>query len=121
MSEPHAYEALQWTLQDRMLKALHFAGKSNQDIAHDLGVHRNTIANYLGGRTPIDRRTIMAWALATGVPVDWLESGKEPSGGGDGPEGQAAGSSTALRELTDAKRQRTTRHTRQYTTAALAA
>lgn len=79
MSEMHArYEALDWTLADRLAKALQYAGKSHQDMADDLGVHRNTISNYTSGRRPVDRRTKLAWSVATGVPFQWLDTGRLP-------------------------------------------
>lgn len=85
MSEMHArYEALEWTLGDRLEKALNYAGKSHQDMADDLGVHRNTIGNYTSGRRPVDRRTKLAWAVATGVPFKWLDTGRFPGEEDDG-------------------------------------
>lgn len=92
MSEMQArYEALDWTLGDRLEKALRFAGKSHQDMADDLGVHRNTISNYTSGRRPVDRRTKLAWAVATGVPFQWLDTGRLPADADDdGPNGGLA-------------------------------
>ena len=74
----------EWDQRDRMAKALRVARKSGAQLAIELGVHRNTINNYLNGRTRPDRRTIIAWAMACGVSVEWLETGQEA--GPDAPE-----------------------------------
>jgi len=111
MSEMYsAYGAPKWDLSDRLNKALRHSGKSTQQIADELGVHRNTISNYTSGRKQPDRRTILAWAVATGVSVEWLETGEVTSGGGpDGggvetPAGHTP--SAALASLTAVKRSR---------------
>lgn len=70
---------LDWDLQDRLHKAMRYAGLSTSELAEKIGVHRNTIANNLSGRTPVARRTLIAWALACGVPVGWLETGEVPT------------------------------------------
>lgn len=62
---------LHWDLVDRLHKALRVSGVSNADMAAALGVHRNTVSNYLRG-SRIDRRTLVVWALTCGVPFDWL-------------------------------------------------
>jgi len=131
MSEMHsAYGALQWDLSDRLTKAIRYSGKSTQQMADELGVHRNTITNYTSGRKSPDRRTILAWAVATGVPVEWLETGKgagdpgDPDGGGAVPADGAApaegGHRAALASLTAMKRSRVrgAHDTRRYPAAA---
>ena len=82
MTQMPAHGALEWDVCDRLGKSLRVSGKSNAQLADDLGIHRNTVGNYLSGRTPIDRRTLIAWAVVTGVPFKWLETGVAP-----GPEG----------------------------------
>lgn len=69
----------EWDQRDRLLKSMRVAHKSGAQLAVDLGVHRNTINNYLNGRTRPDRRTLIAWAMACGVSVEWLETGLDPS------------------------------------------
>src|SRR4051812_4294343 len=66
---------LEFDLLDRLQKSLRVSGKSRDQLAADLGVHRNTIGNYLNGKTPLDRRTLVAWSFSTGVPLEWLETG----------------------------------------------
>lgn len=50
-----------------------------QEFADLLGMTRGTVRNYESGvttrRKPIYMR---AWALATGVPIEWLETGQDP-------------------------------------------
>lgn len=65
----------QWTVGDRMAKALDVAGISRQEMADYLGVDRNTVGNYLHGRTKPNRRTLLLWASATGVDLVWITSG----------------------------------------------
>lgn len=73
MSQMHSGgDRLQFDLTDRLHKALRIGGHSATSLAVALEVHRNTVNNYLSGRTAIDRRTIIAWAFACGVPVQTL-------------------------------------------------
>ena len=76
---------LEFDLLDRLHKSLRISGKGSSALADELGVHRNTIANYMSGRTPIDRRTLIAWAMSTGVPLEWLEHGVTSTN--DDPDG----------------------------------
>ena len=84
MSQMHSVDELQFDIYDRLRKSMRVADKSSSDIARDLGVHRNTIANVLAGRVPLERRTLLAWAMATSVSVEWLETGHAPSDPDDG-------------------------------------
>lgn len=111
-----------WTLGDRLGKALHHAGVSVAEMAEYLGVSRNTVGNYVNDRTHIPRPTLMVWSLRTGVPIEWLEHGRD--GGTDPGPGTPATTRKAdsLAELTRSKRMRA-RHagigdTREYLTAA---
>lgn len=70
---------------DRLAKALQHAHVSVQEMADEIGVSRNTIGNYINRRTPIPRAAVTVWALRTGVPREWLESGQGPADGHDGP------------------------------------
>lgn len=76
MAEPQpAGCAPAFELRHRMALALEVAGITRDDIATELDVHRNTISNYLSGRTAPTRAVLIAWHLRTGVPLAWLESG----------------------------------------------
>lgn len=99
MSTEHSVPGgLDWDLQDRLHKSLRMRGMKTSGMAAVLGVHRNTITNYLTGRTPVDRRTLISWAFATGVPVEWLETGRTPS---EGPNGDGNPLPTTRHARTD--------------------
>lgn len=56
-----------------------------QDMADHLGVSRQTLTRWMHDNgTPPRRAYIAQWALATGVPVEWLEHGIAPTTGDDG-------------------------------------
>ncbi len=55
-----------------------------EDMADHLGIARNTIGNYLSGRTTPKRSILIAWALRTGVPLGYLERGEIPAEPDDG-------------------------------------
>lgn len=101
----------EWTMGDRLGKALGHAGIGVGEMADYLGVSRNTVGNYINDRRSIPRPTLMLWAMRTGVPLEWLESGE--MGGSTPPPNPGPGKQTeAMKRLTDAKkagtRQRTT-------------
>lgn len=63
-----------WRLQDRLARALDEADVSVTDMAAELGVHRNTVSNYLHGRRP-SKAVLRVWSLRCGVPYEWIERG----------------------------------------------
>lgn len=81
---PNPGEVPTFDKADRLAKALQHTNVSVQAMADYLGVSRNTVGNYLARRTPIPRASVIAWALKTGVPFKWLETGIADS---DDPEG----------------------------------
>lgn len=71
---------------DRLAKAMRVRGLTNDDMAEALGVSSNTIGNYTSGRTTrISKLAMKEWAVRTGVPLQWLETGVFPD---DRPEAQ---------------------------------
>lgn len=116
---PRGAAALEFDLLDRLRKSMRVSGKDAGDLASDLGVHRNTIGNYLNGKTPLDRRTLVAWAVCTGVPVEWLEHGTnaapDPDPGEPVTDTTPAGKGEELARLTAKKRDRAV--TRRYLAA----
>ncbi|WP_247639178.1 helix-turn-helix domain-containing protein, partial [Microbacterium sufflavum] len=68
----------QFGLQHRMALAREVAGIGQAKMAQDLGVSRQTVSNYERGFTAPRRAVLLAWAMATGVDVEWLESGDAP-------------------------------------------
>lgn len=65
-----------WTLGDRLRKARRVADLDAQSLAATLGVSRNTISNYENDHVVPDRRTLIAWAFATGISLGWIEHGE---------------------------------------------
>lgn len=65
-----------WERPDRMRRALRYAGIGVGDMAEYLGLSRNAVGNYLGGRSRPDMRTLRLWALRTGVDLHWLLTGE---------------------------------------------
>jgi transcriptional regulator with XRE-family HTH domain len=74
---PPTNEPPEWTIGDRCRKARRAAGIEARELAVTLGVSPNTISNYENDRFDPKkaRRTLISWALATGVPLAWLETG----------------------------------------------
>ena len=65
-------------LHHRLTRSAEWAGVDPSELAELLGVHENTIHNYLAGRTrPRGRSALRDWALRTGVPLAWLEHGDD--------------------------------------------
>lgn len=83
----------QWTLGDRLRKARQLTGLGTREFADKIGVSHGTITNAEGGRHGVRKITLNAWSLATGVPVEWLETGHVnnppgPGGGGNSVTGE---------------------------------
>lgn len=85
-TNPHEAETLDFDLADRLVKSLRVSGVGVGDIAVELGVTRQTVANWTSGRTAPKRVYRKQWALFTGVPYEWLETGqkKDPQPKGPG-------------------------------------
>ena len=95
---PNTSPVPEWRVGDRLRRSLDHAGLGVQEMAEYFDVSRNTIGNYLAERTKVDRRTLMLWALRTGVPVEWLETGIAPTGD-DGGDGVGADDETRTRNI----------------------
>jgi len=72
----------EFTLGDRLAKARSIVDLTAAQMAHRLGVSRNTITNYEKGHTSPNRAVLLAYESITGVPVWWLEgdddTGRDP-------------------------------------------
>lgn len=69
-------------LPDRARKAREFAGLDQGQLAERIGVARSTIARMEQGKTTRAKRPLLvAWALATGVSLQWIETGVGPESG----------------------------------------
>lgn len=71
----------------RLSLALEVSGVAIQAMADELGVHRNTVSNYLAGRTMPPRSAVKVWALRCGVPYGWLADGLDNAPNGPGTPG----------------------------------
>lgn len=69
----------EWTLGDRLRKARELTGLGVRAFAEQIGVSHGTITNAEGGRHGVRRITLLAYSMRTGVPVEWLETGKAPA------------------------------------------
>lgn len=79
MSEPAAYKfVFEFDLADRLRKSLRARGIGVQQIADDVGVSRNTVGNWLSGRSQPAREQLVVWAAYTGAPLSWLLTGEQP-------------------------------------------
>lgn len=70
-----------------MRRALRVAEISSNEMADYLGVSRTSVSAWINGRNEPRRTALIAWALRTGVPLEWLETGKAPTSP-SGPEGE---------------------------------
>lgn len=68
----------QWSLGDRLRKAREVAGMSQQDWADEVGISRGSVANYEAGKQKPRRPVLLAWAMRSGVQLDWLAGGENP-------------------------------------------
>lgn len=74
-------------VKHRLRIAREFAGLEQDQLAEAIGVSRNTISNAEKGRVRARDITINAWALACGVPRDWIKNGTQPEDRPDGGSG----------------------------------
>lgn len=68
---------------DRLRKAREITGQTQGAFARTLGVARNTVSRAELGQTHPHRLVLREWARATGVSLEWLETGEVP----EDPEG----------------------------------
>lgn len=76
----------EWTVTDRLRKSREHAGLDQQQLADKIGMARTTVSNYENGITPPKRPILLSWAMATGVPLKWLQTGQRGPDGGPGTE-----------------------------------
>ncbi len=79
-----------WTIADRLRKARESAGYEQREFAERTSMARGTISAAENGHRVPSRANMRLWALATGVPFEWLETGRVPHDDGTplvGPAG----------------------------------
>ena len=80
-AQSEMWDLLTFDKADRMRRALRVSDVGVQEMADYLGVARNTVSTWINGRIVPNRQTMRLWALRTGVPLEWLETGDLPGGG----------------------------------------
>lgn len=77
----HAQERIpEWTRGDRFRKARSLTGLTVQEFAGRIGISPKSVNNYEGDKVEPRAIVLNAWALATGVDRQWLETGETPAG-----------------------------------------
>lgn len=74
-----------FTVGDRLRKAREHTGLSHSEFADEIGVSRNTVTNYERGHVSPRAIVLKMWAMRTGVPLVWLETGEAPRPSDEGP------------------------------------
>lgn len=69
----------QWTLGDRLRKARQETGLTVREFADEIGVSAKTITDAEGDRRTSRKILLNAYAMRTGVPREWLETGQVTS------------------------------------------
>jgi transcriptional regulator with XRE-family HTH domain len=65
-----------WTMADRLRKAREHSGLTGAEFATETGISRRSITNYERGHSTPGKPMLLAWALAAGVDLAWLERGE---------------------------------------------
>lgn len=85
-------ERLSFDMADRLRRALRVSDTSVNDMADYLQVSRNTVTAWINGRNIPRRRDLAAFAMRTGFPITWLETGDaSPDGPGGNEERPRSG------------------------------
>lgn len=75
-------------LTDRLRISRELAGFGQREFAEATGIGRSSVQNYESGATKPRRPQLIAWAMATGFSMDWLQTGEDPHQDGDPDGGQ---------------------------------
>jgi transcriptional regulator with XRE-family HTH domain len=69
---------LPFVVGDRLRKAREHSGLDQQTFAAELGVSRDLIRKAERSANPPKQHILMAWAMRTGVSVEWLKGSAPP-------------------------------------------
>lgn len=69
---------------------------SQAELADAIGISPRTLGKYEADKVEPKRPVVLSWALATGVPVEWLLYGVIPTNGPEGPEGHESSGNDVL-------------------------
>ncbi|WP_342216949.1 helix-turn-helix transcriptional regulator [Nocardia neocaledoniensis] len=73
-------------IHQRLMIARQHVDLNQQELARLLGVTTSTVQRAESGATQPRRTTLMAWSMATGVNLEWLETGQAPHPADEGPD-----------------------------------
>lgn len=85
-------------LADRYQRARMLSGKTQRQLADDIGYTERTIGSYERGEPDQPLRVVQQWAKATGVRAEWLMTGE----GDPFREGRPVAVEAALADVTEA-------------------
>lgn len=80
MSTQVAGRVPEWTLGDRLRKARQVTGMTTRQFATEIGVAQGTVTGAENDTRQPRRITLLAYAMRTGVPIEWIETGETPTG-----------------------------------------
>ena len=90
--EPVDAETLSFDMADRLRKAREVNGYDQGELALLIDVSRATVVNYEHRNVKANRNTIKLWAVACGVPAEWIFTGVWPEDEPDqGLQGEVKG------------------------------
>ena len=87
-ASPYEGTVPEFTQGDRLRKAREMTGMKQREFASHIGVSHQTVTNAEKDHREVRKITMNAWSLATGVSVEWLQTGKAPEST-NGPGGGA--------------------------------
>ncbi|WP_080738408.1 helix-turn-helix domain-containing protein [Rhodococcoides fascians] len=68
-----------WTRGDCLRRAREWAGMSQEEVGAALDISRRSISSYESNVRQPKRSVLIAWAMATGVSLGFLEAGEVPA------------------------------------------
>lgn len=78
MTADTAHQIPELTLGWRLRMAMERSDLDQSRWAEYLGVNRNTITRWTHDKSPVARGHLVAISLRTGVPIEWIETGRGP-------------------------------------------
>jgi len=66
---------LEMTYGERFMKARRLNNWTQQQLAERLGIDRKTVLAIEADKRKPKKSVVIAWAVVTGVPLEWLETG----------------------------------------------
>lgn len=73
-----------FTPGDRLRKARELAGLDQGELSEATGISRSTVSHLELDKAPLKSSYVKLWAMATGVPPEWLATGGASTDPGNG-------------------------------------